>query len=446
MPLLPALVIGSAVSKITGTNPSKIDPTRVGKADEAPMRGVTGQMGQRANEMFAKNVPRYSPQSVTPQQVRAAGIGNIPGMGDFQQANMQAQGNIGAAGQVDPRTLAFLQAAQKGGANTAQSLDLLRAAAMGQGPSAAQAQMQTGVDQAIKAQMAAAGARGFNAAAMRGAQMQGAEMQQAAVNQAAMLRAQEMQAAQQAYAQGALTQEDMARQAAIQAGQINLQQDVARKQSIQDAINAYQAGTGQYAGISADVAKAQAGLEQQARLANQEALLKSGMFNTQMGLDAAALQQQGQLAYAGLGSGLLSGQLGGLGTLYQGETGRQQAITQGRTSMFGAGAGAAGSGIAAAMMMSDARQKTDIKPNKETESFLAALTDNSYRYKDPTEPGTAPGTQYGPMAQDLAKTKMGSTAVINTPHGMMVDPSRGFLLALSGLANINQRLAKLEGK
>jgi hypothetical protein len=27
----------------------------------------------------------------------------------------------------------------------------------------------------------------------------------------------------------------------------------------------------------------------------------------------------------------------------------------------------------------------------------------------------------------------------------MVDSSRGFLLALSGLANLNQRLAKLEG-
>jgi hypothetical protein len=427
-------------------NLSGMDPTRVGKADEAPMRNVTQQMGARSGEMFNKQVERYNPQTVAAQKLRATNIGPVQGMGDFRQANQQAQGNISAAGQVDPRTLAFLQAAQQGGANTAQSLDLLRAAAMGQGPSAAQAQMQTGVDQAIKAQMAAAGARGFNAAAMRGAQMQGAEMQQAAVNQAAMLRAQEMQAAQQAFAQGALSQEEMARQAAIQAGQINLQQDVARKQAIQDAINAYQSGAGQFAGLNADIAKSQAQIDLQTALSNQERDLQAGMFNSQMGLDAATLQQQGQLAYANLGSNLLSGQLGGLGTLYTGETGRQQAITQGRTGMFGSVLSAAGAGIGAGLTRSDKRSKTDIKPNNETESFLAALTDNSYRYKDPTEPGTARGTQYGPMAQDLAKTKMGRTAVVHTPQGMMVDSARGFLLALSGLANINQRLAKLEGK
>jgi hypothetical protein len=117
-------------------NLSGMDPTRVGKADEAPMRNVTQQMGARSGEMFNKQVERYNPQTVAAQKLRATNIGPVQGMGDFRQANQQAQGNISAAGQVDPRTLAFLQAAQQGGANTAQSLDLLRAAAMGQGPSA----------------------------------------------------------------------------------------------------------------------------------------------------------------------------------------------------------------------------------------------------------------------------------------------------------------------
>jgi hypothetical protein len=39
---------------------------------------------------------------------------------------------------------------------------------------------------------------------------------------------------------------------------------------------------------------------------------------------------------------------------------------------------------------------------------------------------------------------MGRTSVIDGPDGMMVDSARGFLLALSGLANINERLQKLE--
>jgi hypothetical protein len=46
----------------------------------------------------------------------------------------------------------------------------------------------------------------------------------------------------------------------------------------------------------------------------------------------------------------------------------------------------------------------------------------SYTYKDPTIPGAAPGPQVGPMAQDLERA--GSQAVMNTPNGKMVDPSR----------------------
>lgn len=404
--------------------------------------------GQRSEQMFNKNVPLYNVQPIQAQQVQAARVGVPMGTGDMKSAIDAAQGNVAMAGQVDPQVAAYLQAAQQGGANTAQSLDLLRAAAMGQGPSAAQAQMQAGVDQAIKAQMAAAGARGFNAAAMRGAQMQGAEMQQAAVNQAAMLRAQEMQAAQQAFAQGALTQEEMARQAAIQAGQTTLQQRIAADEAKQAAINAYLSGSGQMLQTGAQLTGLQAQMQQEAALANAENALRAGMFTGEIGLQARQLQQTGQLGYAGLGSDLLSAQLGGYGTLYGGQLQSQSERSAMNRAIVGGLLGAGGAMGAAALMpaASDKNMKKDIKPNKETESFLAALTDNEYKYKDDTMPGTAPGTHYGPMAQDLAKTKMGSTAVINTPHGMMVDPSRGFLLALSGLANINQRLAKLEGK
>jgi hypothetical protein len=449
---------------------SSVDPTKMPRASDKGVNRVGGQLEAQGQAFANRNVPLYNPQQVTPTMVRGqqARAGE---MGFLQDAVGVAANNVARAGQMDPRTMAFLQAAQQGGANTAQSLNLLRQAAMGQGPSAAQAQMNAGVDQAIKAQMAAAGSRGFNAAAMRGAQMQGAEMQQAAVNQAAMLRAQEMQAAQQAFMQGSLSQEDMARNAALAAGQTTLQQDVAGQQARQAAINAQLQGAGQFAGLGVEQALANAQLRQQAMLANQDVGLRAGMFNNQLGLDALALQQSGQLGFAGLSNQAFMGALGGQTAIMDADTQRllQSGAARSKmiggifdafggkamSSMFGGGAQAAGGAGAAggtgaagaapaAAAASDKRGKTDIKPNKETESFLAALTDNQYRYKDPSKPGTAKGTQYGPMAQDLAKTKMGRTAVIDGPDGMMVDSARGFLLALSGLANINERLQKLE--
>jgi hypothetical protein len=421
---------------------SKMDPTTVGRASDKGIKGLTGQMSGLSQQFLNQRVPMYNPQQVNPQQVRAASVGRPLGMTALEGAVQTAGDNVGAAGRMDPRTMAFLQAAQQGGANTAQSLNLLRQAAMGQGPSAAQAQMSSGLDQAVKAQMAAAGSRGFNAAAMRGAQMQGAEMQQAAINQSAMLRAQEMQAAQQAFMQGSLSQEDMARNAALAAGQTTLQQDLGTKAAIQDAINSQLQGAGQYAGLGTDLEKTQAMLTQQARLANQDVDLRSGMFNSQLGFDAAALQQQGQLGMYDLASGLLSGQAGLFGQQYATEQGRLNQSADARKQMLGSGMQAGASILGA--ILSDKRSKTDIKPSKDTQEFLSALTDNQYRYKDPSKPGTAKGTQYGPMAQDLAKTKMGRTAVIDTPDGMMVDSARGFLLALSGLANINERLQRLE--
>jgi hypothetical protein len=416
------------------------------KSSTTAIGETANRAGQLSEQFIAKQAPLYSPQQVQAEQVKAARMGVPMGAGEMNSAIRSAQGNVGQAGQLDPQVAAYLQAAQQGGQNTAQSLQYLQQAAAGQGPSAAQNQLRSGMDEAIRAQMTAAASRGFSPAAMRGAQMQGAELQQQAANQAAFLRAQEMQAAQQAYATGSLQQEQQARQAALQAGQTTLQQQVASDEAKQAAINAYLSGSGQLLQSGTQLTAAQAQLQQQAALANQESMLKAGMFNTQTGLEAAQLQQQGNLAYAGLGGSLISTQLGGYGTLYSGQLQQDAQDAAMRQAIIGgliSGAGAAGAAYAGKPAASDRNMKKDIKVNKETQAFLNALTDNEYSYKDTTQAGTAPGRQYGPMAQDLAKTKMGKTAVIDGPDGMMVDSSRGFLLALSGLANINQRLNKL---
>jgi hypothetical protein len=416
-------------------------PKRPGLTDS--IRETADRAGDLSKQFTQKNIPLFKPTTVTVNPAQVAQIGVPTGSREMNVAIADANANIGQAGRIDPQVAAYLRAAQQSGQYSPQAIGMMQQAAMGQGPSAAQAQLQAGVDQSIQAQMAAAASRGFSPAAMRGAQMQSAQMQQQALNQAAQLRAQEQQAAQQSFLQASLQQEEMQRQAALQAGQTTLQQEIAKKDAIQNAINAQLQGSGQLLQSGTQLATTQAQLQQQAALADQEAMLRAGMFNNQIGLQARELQQQGELGYGGLGIGAMGQQFSGLGTLYAGAQAKAAQDAQMRQTLLGGLLGAGGAVGAAAL--SDRNAKTDIRTNKETQAFLNALTDNEYRYKDTSQAGTAPGKQYGPMAQDLEKTPMGRTAVIEGPNGKMVDSARGFLLALSGLANLNQRLAKLEG-
>lgn len=115
-------------------------------------------------------------------------------MGNYQFADAAAPGQnfyeLGKSAQdrqVDP----YAEQHQR------ELVGQLEMAAKGQGPSAAQAQLQAGRDQAIKTSMALAGsARGPNiGAAQVGASTAATQATQGAANQAAQLRAQEQQAA-----------------------------------------------------------------------------------------------------------------------------------------------------------------------------------------------------------------------------------------------------------
>ncbi len=147
---------------------------------------------------------------------------------------------------------------------------------------------------------------------------------------------------------------------------------------------------------------------------------------------------------------ILTGQNAGAQLQQQRNIAAEQAASQKSAEnkqLAAAGLGAAAT-VGAAWMMSgksDKNSKKNIKENNETMAFLNALTDNSYEYKEPDSVGAAHGRQYGPMAQDLEKTNMGKSAVIETKEGKMVDTTRAMFLALSGLSNINARLNKLEG-
>ena len=490
--------VGSRAAKSIQKDPfgldliSQYDPTKVMRADTSQTQGLIDQASAQAQRMFKQPVERFQPTPITtqkvtagtytPERVDAAKIGDVAGRLHFMDALAASQRRMASAGQIDPRMQDFLERSLQQGATTQDALKMLQSAAMGNAPSAAGAMMQSGTDEAIRAQMAMGASQGFNPANLRGAQAQGALMQQQAINQGAQLRAQEMAQARQVYGQLGLSADQAQQQMFANAAQTQLAASIFEDQAKQAALNAYLKGTESLYGMDQAQAIQQAQLAQQAALANQAAGNQAGMFNVgneftadqfnaQQDLLAQQLNQQfGQdslnsyisalLGFRGLGGSMLGQALGG----QQGLTAldQQRLITAGqlRGQAFGGAMQAAGAmgaeaikasgqtagtaGVAAAA--SDRNMKKNIKPNKETQAFLNALSDNEYEYKDPTLPGTQAGKNYGPMAQDLEKTPMGKTAVRETEHGKYVDSARGFLLALSGLANLNQRLSALEAK
>lgn len=90
------------------------------------------------------------------------------------------------------------------------------------------------------------------------------------------------------------------------------------------------------------------------------------------------------------------------------------------------------------------KKEPDIRDKFET--FLDKLDAKSYTYKDPSAPGTAPGKRYGIVAQDLEKSEVGKSIVKDTPHGKMVDTVQGFGAIVASQAELNRRLKELEKK
>lgn len=108
------------------------------------------------------------------------------------------------------------------------------------------------------------------------------------------------------------------------------------------------------------------------------------------------------------------------------------------------------SGASSAMQaaaMSDEDLKTAFKGGgKAVRKFLDHLTAEEYSYKDGAKgmPGAGKKRYVSPMAQDLEKTDLGKSMVINTPNGKMVDYGKGFGAMLAAMADTHQRVKRLE--
>lgn len=118
-----------------------------------------------------------------------------------------------------------------------------------------------------------------------------------------------------------------------------------------------------------------------------------------------------------------------------------------------AGAAAGGGGLLASLgplaALSDKELKKEIeKTGHTTKDFLNALKAYTYEYKNPDMPGAGKGRHMGVMAQDLEKAgPIGKSMVKETPNGTkMVDYGQGFGAVLAAVADIHDRLKKLESK
>jgi len=88
------------------------------------------------------------------------------------------------------------------------------------------------------------------------------------------------------------------------------------------------------------------------------------------------------------------------------------------------------------MMQSDENEK----------KLVDHLQNHSYQYKDPSMPGAAPGTHFGPMAQELEKAgPIGASTVSTGPDGVKrVDTGRLSLALAGALGAMNNRVETLE--
>lgn len=126
----------------------------------------------------------------------------------------------------------------------------------------------------------------------------------------------------------------------------------------------------------------------------------------------------------------------------QGENEAKKALAKGQMiAGIGKSVDDTGSQAAKMIMMSDEREKKDIK-RFDSKAFLDKLVGATFKYKDKSH---GEGEHTGVMAQDLEKTPEGSALVKDTPKGKMVDYGKASSLMLASLADLNSRLKNLEG-
>lgn len=104
-------------------------------------------------------------------------------------------------------------------------------------------------------------------------------------------------------------------------------------------------------------------------------------------------------------------------------------------------------GVGAGLATSDRRLKRDIRPERDQEldDLLRRLEDSySYHYRNPAD---GAGERHGPMAQDLERSAIGRDLVERDAQGMRLVDLDAFTMALgAAVGRLNERLETIEGR
>ena len=299
--------------KVFGKSLSDLDPTKIKKVEKGALEQGVEEYG-KATQTAQTQLADYMKGIQAPTIQKTAG----PQAGQINAAFLDAlQKGL-------PSQQATLQQAQAQGAGaarmTAESAEMMRQAALGNAPSAAQLQQKQAFEQAVAAQMAAQAGRGYDPAAMRQAQVAGQQLQAQQAQQGAVLAAQEQQAARAQYAQTAQGQQQLAMQA----------QELQLKAAAGD-VNAQM----QLAGMQADIAKAQAGMQTQTNIAGAQIGSSEATAQAQLQQQTQAQLNNLYLQYLNLGMEPARAQMEAQKAIFGAEWQRAQMQTDARQKMAG---------------------------------------------------------------------------------------------------------------
>lgn len=297
-----------------------------------------------------------------------------------------------SAGQVAAPTLDQTQANQARASQAAAIADLQRTA--NGGPTAADALLQKGTDQAVRnASGLAAQYSGQNpGAALRAGLSAGTDATNQAASTMAAQKATEEAAAQNNLANAATS---------MRTGDTSIAATNATNSLDTQKANAANS-------LTADQANQQTNLNQQ-QVNNTDAQNRRSAAETGLVAPMAAAQAQAQLNA-------------------QNNAANQTVV---------------GNLVSTAAKISDARLKTDIRDgSQEADQFLASLAPRDYAWKDPADPRTTgPGKHLGVIAQEMRPKDTGAL-----PDGTKYIAPDVFSKMLAGLGRVNQRLDAVEGK
>lgn len=427
--------MGSAVSAVTGA---------LGDVVGGAVGGIAGGITPKIQ---TADQARINDQIAALQAQTGQNVGtsqNLMGQAGGQLGNTQAVLNRAGNLVTEAQTANQLQGED--------ALNILRGAATGTAPSAAQAQLQAGTDQAIASQ--AALANSGNLSQMIGGQRQaiqgaGQAVQQQA-NQAAQLRAQEMATARGQYgtqANNFVSQEQQL--AATQGGLANTNAGLYGTQ-LGGAQNFANLGA-TTASNAGNLAAGGVGLSQgvQTQNAQNQVQATGGLLNaggTAMGLmsdeDLKTNIQSDRASRAKAVSGFFK---------------NENKPSEPDTPAPDASSKPAAQGYAeddprkkaaqsiSSGFMSDENAKKDIHEDSLLHAFLDKVNPVTYEYKDPTgEMGKTPGIHMGIIAQDVEKAPGGESMVHDTPEGKAIDLASAVGMLMSAAADAHDRISSVE--